>query len=273
MAAGGTAAVSLDNPAQFGRITAVVVNADASRAGFDSQAGDWTFTKDAQGVTLAVVAPGAPVVSTGPPSLVTDHAGFISGDVDPHLLDTTASFEYGLTTAYGSTTPAQAIPGSSVNSTRVTAPLADLKANTTYHYRLVATNSAGTTQGADMILTTARDVTKPVVSFVVKRQKLKTVRTRGFFYLGRCSERCLGSAQLRVTRALARKLRTSTLLGKSRIALDPKTQSVTLRIGVTKRAKKMLAKVKKGFTATVKISVADEAGNLVGVSRRVKLSR
>jgi hypothetical protein len=273
MPTGGTAVVSLDSPAQFGRITAVVVNADTSRAGFDPQAQDWIFTKDAPGVTLAVVAPGAPLVSTGPPSLVTDHAGSVSGDVDPHLLDTTWTFEYGLTTAYGSSTPAQPIAGSTVNATRVTAPLAGLKANTTYHYRLVASNSAGTTQGADMVVTTARDVTKPVVSFVVKRQKLKTVRTRGFFYLGRCSERCLGSAQLVVTRGLARRLGIPAVLGKSRIALDPKTQSITLRIGVTKRAKKKLAALRRGFTATVKIRVADESGNLVSLARRVKLSR
>jgi hypothetical protein len=155
----------------------------------------------------------------------------------------------------------------------VSVPIDGLKPNTTYHYRLNATNSAGTTQGADMTFTTARDVTKPIVSFVVKRQKIKTLRSRGLFYLGRCNERCLGSARLVVTRAVARKLSTSTVLGKGRITLDPKPQSVTLRVGMTSKTKKKLKRVKKNFKATLKIRVADEAGNLVTLSRRVTLTR
>lgn len=273
MPSGGTNAVSLDNPGQFGRITAVVVNADPSRSGFDPNAQDWIFTKDAPGVTLAVVAPGPPIATTGPPSLITDHGATVSGDVDPHLLDTTWNFEYGPTTAYGSTTPAQPVAGSTVNATRVTLPLTNLKANTTYHYRVVATNSAGTTPGADMVLTTAPDVTKPIVSFVVKRQRVKTLRSRGLFYLGRCSERCLGSAQLTVSRSVAKKLRTSTVLGKGKIALDPKPQSLTLRVGMTSKTKKRLKRVRRSFTARLRIRVADEAGNLVTLSRRVSLAR
>src|SRR3954468_3033292 len=38
MAAGGTGAVELDNPGRFGRITAVLVNSDPSKGGFDSTA-------------------------------------------------------------------------------------------------------------------------------------------------------------------------------------------------------------------------------------------
>jgi hypothetical protein len=273
MPTGGTAVVSLDNPAQFGRITAVVVNADPSQSGFDSNAQDWIFTKDASGVVLALAAPGPPLATTGTTASVSDHGAVVNGSVDPHLLDTIWTFEYGLTTGYGSSTAQQPVAGSTVGSTAVSAPLSGLKAHTTYHYRLVATNSAGVTPGADMTFTTAADVTKPVVAFQVKRQKIKTVRKRGLVYLGRCSERCLGSAQVTVTRGVARKLRTSTVLGKSRITLDPKQEMTTLRIGLTKKSKKKLAKVKKAFTVTVKVRVADESGNVVSVTRRVKLTR
>jgi hypothetical protein len=273
MPSGGTAVVSLDNPGQFGRITAVVVNSDPSRAGFDPNAQDWIFTKDATGVTLALAQPGPPIATTGTAGPVSDHGAIVNGSVDPQMLDTTWSFEYGPTAAYGSTTPAQAVAGSTTGGTNVSAPLADLKANTSYHYRLVATNSAGITNGADMTFTTARDVTKPVVSFIVKRQKIKTVRSRGFFYSGKCSERCLGSAQLTVSKALARKLGTSKVLGKARITLDPKPALSTLRIGVTARTKKKLGRVKKNIKAVVKISVADESGNVVTLSRKVTLSR
>jgi hypothetical protein len=63
------------------------------------------------------------------------------------------------------------------------------------------------------------------------------------------------------------------LLGKSRIRLDPKPESVTLRTGATARAKKQLKRVRKSFKATLKIRVADESGNAVSLSRRLTLSR
>ncbi|HEX6711809.1 MAG TPA: fibronectin type III domain-containing protein, partial [Thermoleophilaceae bacterium] len=273
MPSGGTGVVSLDNPGQFGRITAVVVNADPSQAGFSAQTQDWIFTKDATGVVLSLAQAGPPTVITGSASAIGDRVATVVGSVDPRLLDTTSSFEYGPTAAYGSSTAPQALAGSAVAPPEVSAQLTGLKPNTTYHYRLVATNSAGATPGADMTFTTLRDVTKPVVSFVVKRQKLRTVRTRGFFYQGLCSERCLGTAQLTVPRALARRLGIPTVLGKGRITLDPKPQTTTLRIVAATRAKKKLAKVTKTFTAIVKIRVADESGNAVTLQRRVKLSR
>jgi Family of unknown function (DUF6055) len=272
MPAGGTAVVSLSNPGQFGRITAVVVNADPSRAGFDPQADDWVFTRDASGVVVSLAQPGAPIATTGAPGTLADHSATVNGGVDPHLIDTNWTVEYGPTTAYGSATAPQALPGSTVGAAAVTASLGALKANRTYHYRLVATNSAGISRGADMTFTTARDVTKPVVSFTVKRQKIRTVRTRGLRYLGRCSERCLGNAQLTVSRSVARELGTAAVLGKSRIVLDPKSRSTTLRIRVTKRSKKRLADVRKPFAAVVKIRVADESRNAVTVRRPVKLT-
>jgi hypothetical protein len=273
MPSGGTAAVGLDNPAQFGRITAVVANADTTHGSFDAQAGDWIFTRDASGIVVSLAQPGLPIPVTGAASFVSDHGAFAGGSVDPHLLDTTWSVEYGTTSAYGSSTAPQPVVGSTVGSASVTAPLGQLKANTTYHYRLVATNSAGTERGADAIFTTARDVTKPVVAFKVKRQRIRTLRTRGLFYLGRCSERCLGTALVTVSRAVARKLGTSTVLGKSRITLDPRAQSVTLRVKMTRRTKKRLAGVRKSVKATLKIRVADESRNTVALSRRVTLTR
>ena len=270
---GGTDVVSLDNPTQFGRITAVVVNSDTSRSGFDPTAQDWVFTKDASGVTLKLAQPGPPVATTGAASGLADHSAVANGTLDPQLLDSSWHVEYGLTTAYGSATAPQTTPGTTVGSAIVSAPLPGLKANTIYHYRLVASNGVGSAQGADTTFTTARDVTKPVVSFKVKRQRIRTVRTRGLVYLGRCSERCLGTAQLTVSRSVARKLGLPLVLGKTRITLDPRTTSVTLRVRATGRAKKKLRRVAKSFKATLKIRVADESGNAVTVIRRVTLTR
>ena len=50
--AGGAGSIQLPNPASFGRITAVLVNADTDTTAF--QGGDWVFSADAQPFTAAV---------------------------------------------------------------------------------------------------------------------------------------------------------------------------------------------------------------------------
>lgn len=71
-----------------------------------------------------------------------------------------AQFEYGTSTAYGSTTSAQTITGV-VTPQAITAPLTGLKAKTTYHFRLVATSPDGTTDGPDHTFTTRAVPPKP----------------------------------------------------------------------------------------------------------------
>jgi hypothetical protein len=51
---GGRGTAVLQNPAQFARITAVIVNADPSYSGFAG--GDWTWTKDDAAIELSVTA-------------------------------------------------------------------------------------------------------------------------------------------------------------------------------------------------------------------------
>lgn len=97
----------------------------------------------------------APVVQSscaaGP---VSANGAHLSGIVNPEGLQTTAHFDYGLSTAYGSSTPDQALPGDDQDHT-VTANISGLAAHTTYHCRLVATNAIGTTLGADQTFTTS----------------------------------------------------------------------------------------------------------------------
>jgi hypothetical protein len=97
----------------------------------------------------------APAVSTGAPQSVTTTSATLTGNVNPEGQSTTYHFEYGLTTAYGTTTPSTDA-GSGTTSVPVTAPIASLTPNTTYHYRVVATNASGTNVGTDMTLTTAK---------------------------------------------------------------------------------------------------------------------
>jgi hypothetical protein len=101
----------------------------------------------------AVAAPSAPTATTGSPSHVAQSSATISGTVNPHGTDTHYHFEYGTTTSYGTnTTPANA--GAGTMDVAASASLAGLAAHTTYHYRIVATSSAGTATGADQTFTT-----------------------------------------------------------------------------------------------------------------------
>ena len=72
----------------------------------------------------------------------------LDGEVQPVGVETRYYFEYGTTTAYGSRTT-EASAGSGDEFVKVSAPLVDLAPGASYHYRLVATNSRGTTLGED----------------------------------------------------------------------------------------------------------------------------
>ncbi len=91
-----------------------------------------------------------PVVTTGSASSVTLSSVTLNGTVNPNGLPTTYIFEWGTTSSYGNLTAIQSA-GSGTTNVAATANLTDLAANTLHHYRLVATNSAGTTEGADTI--------------------------------------------------------------------------------------------------------------------------
>jgi hypothetical protein len=94
-----------------------------------------------------------PVVTTGAAGSVTQTGAMVNGTVNPERLGTSYHFEYGTSTAYGTSTPL-GDAGAGTADVPVNATLTGLAAGTTYHYRLVATNAGGTTPGADMTFAT-----------------------------------------------------------------------------------------------------------------------
>jgi phosphodiesterase/alkaline phosphatase D-like protein len=102
----------------------------------------------------AAAAATAPSATTGPVSSVGPTTATVTGTVDPNGTTTTWHVEYGTSTSYGSTTGPQSA-GAGTSVVPVSASLTGLKAGTTYHYRVVATSSAGAAGGADGILTTS----------------------------------------------------------------------------------------------------------------------
>jgi len=96
-----------------------------------------------------------PAVSTGAVANLTAQSVSLLGKIDPSGAQTTYLFQYGTTTLYGSATPV-ATAGGGGRTVNVIADLTGLASNTTYHYRLVARNRNGTTNGRDRSFKTRR---------------------------------------------------------------------------------------------------------------------
>jgi hypothetical protein len=97
----------------------------------------------------------APEATTESASSIKTTKATLNGTVNPNGSETTYQFEYGTTTAYGSKTPASPKSiGSGTSPVKVSEEIEGLKAETTYHFRVVATNAGGTTEGKDQTFTT-----------------------------------------------------------------------------------------------------------------------
>jgi uncharacterized delta-60 repeat protein len=140
LAVGGTVAFN-----RSGGINPCTVNSTSS-----------AFVARYVGYGPAPVAP-RPSVSTAAASAITEVSATVSGQVNPNGVASTYHFDYGTTTAYGSSTPTAKV-GSGTSLVGVSASLTGLHAGTTYHYRITATNSAGTNTGTDATFTTAPSV-------------------------------------------------------------------------------------------------------------------
>ena len=97
----------------------------------------------------------APTVVTQPATGVGITTAILNGTANPNGVSTTAQFQYGLTAGYGTTTPPQNLGSVSTDVAIGGGGLAPLTCNKVYHFRAVATNSIGTTNGADAMFTTA----------------------------------------------------------------------------------------------------------------------
>ncbi len=120
------------------------------------------ITTDYAGVTRgnppdigAYEFPLAPTVVTNPATNLTASSATLNGTVNANNLATTISFDYGLTTAYGTTVNAVPSTSAGVTSILVNAGLSGLPINTVYHFRVKAVNAIGTSYGADLTFSTA----------------------------------------------------------------------------------------------------------------------
>ncbi len=95
-----------------------------------------------------------PIATTLAVTNISTKEATLNGTINANDLNTTVSFEYGLTQTYGSTvsaSPAQVNGNTNINASSL---ISGLAVGTLYHYRVKAVNSLGSTDGNDLTFTT-----------------------------------------------------------------------------------------------------------------------
>ena len=105
------------------------------------------------GADKTFTTPAEPLVIATPQASLSASGAEMNFTINPNGIATTVYFQYGTTTAYGSTTALQSL-GSGKVAVNVFTLFSNLLPDTLYHYRLVITGSSGTFYGPDMTLTT-----------------------------------------------------------------------------------------------------------------------
>ncbi|HST56187.1 MAG TPA: hypothetical protein VLJ42_09905 [Solirubrobacteraceae bacterium] len=130
----------------FGFIVALAIN-DSSKMAY---LGD---TNNQAGARFAAFV--GPTVTTTTGSTIDPSSETLHGTINPQgIAGTTAHFEYGPDTNYGSLTP-DIDPGSGSAAVPVTDTASGLLPNSVYHFRVVGVNGSGTIFGSDSTFTTA----------------------------------------------------------------------------------------------------------------------
>ncbi|HXD55074.1 MAG TPA: hypothetical protein VN618_10010 [Solirubrobacteraceae bacterium] len=244
-----------------------------------------TEGKASEGSTLSfptLEAPSAPAAETLAATGIGQTAATLKGLVNPHGEATSCRFEYGTTTAYGTTVACPTAPGAGRSSVEESAPLSGLLAGTAYHFRIVAENGKGKTPGADKELRTApaseppHEEPKPQEKHEVLPAKLVspevkaagaavTVAAGGSFSLKlscpASAASCAGTVTIKTLSAVAARSARAAKAKKAILTLATgrftitggKLAAVTLHLSA--KAKKLLAKMhtlraKATFAAT-----------------------
>ncbi len=197
-----------------------------------------------------VPAPGA---ATGAATAVSDRTATLTGTVSPKGAPTAYRFEYGTTTAYGSTT-AQVDAGSGTNVVAATTAVAGLKPGTTYHFRLVASNQAGTATAGDQTFHTAAAGSGPNLpgeAFAGVRLVSTRLALAGRFITVRLScpaatpGGCTGRTRLTARhRRSGSRAAVSVTLGHASFSIQP-GRTAKVRVRVTRGGRRLFAHARR----------------------------
>jgi phospholipase C len=137
-------------------------------SGLGSLQSDFNFEQEPRGPVLLPTTPGAgaaspapgapapPALETAAPAPIGPTSATLQGTVDPDgTLVGSCRFEYGTTSSYGSSAPCATAPGEGTAPVAESSEVEGLAPDTTYHFRIVAANAAGSQTGPDLTFTTA----------------------------------------------------------------------------------------------------------------------
>jgi hypothetical protein len=236
---------------------------------------------------------GAPVVATGAASTVTQTTATLNATVNPAgeaLSD--CRFEYGPTSAYGASVPCSTLPSPGAAPVAVSATITGFASNSTYYYRVRASNAIATAHGDGARLTTLalllapsplgsgtlQVLSTPIVSRLVPNVKLRQtslVAGRGGTVTVKLScpaaeRRCVGRLILRahitVLSGAGRPSGKTVTLATSTFSLSG-GQRASLHLHLSAEALRLLLR-SNPLHAQVTITAQDSSG----VSYRTKVS-
>lgn len=220
----------------------------------------------------------AAAATTGAPSDIATTSATLNGTVEPGGAPTNYYFQYGTTAAYGSST-APSDGGSSQGVVPASTTLTDLSPGTTYHYRLVASNSGGIRQGGDRIFTTsaagAPSAAPPAPENPPEFAGVKLASTRlalrGRFITVKLScpaatvGRCTGATRLSTRRRRTSSSAAATVsLGRARFSIAAGTRA-RVRMRVSRAGRRLFARTSRlrGRAATAAHSATGQSKTTV----------
>jgi hypothetical protein len=199
-----------------------------------------------------------PAAATLPATGVGTREATLHGAVNPNTQATGYRFDYGETTAYGGLTPVAAA-GSGDAARGVFQRVTGLKPNTTYHFRVRATNTSGTALGVDRTFKT-RPARPRKANLAGVKKTIRVKRNRRFRISFRAGRGLKGTARFRgARRTLARKSFKVPRSGRVRL---------TLRLS---RKNFRLLKRRRSIKTKLTVTLRNTAGLTSKASKRVTL--
>ncbi|HEY1833523.1 MAG TPA: choice-of-anchor Q domain-containing protein [Solirubrobacteraceae bacterium] len=216
-----------------------------------------------------------PTIGAASAAQIAKASASVGAAITPNDRATTWDVQFGPTSAYGSTTPIQALPAG-LAAVDVSASLSGLPAHTTIHYRLVATSADGTAVGPDTTFTTAGFTGLQIAkrTFTAsKKGRVAVTLTCPASALRTCSGTLTMSVKV-ISKARHKKPKTTTvtLAHVSFKIASGAHKTLQLLLGSKARAR-LRAAGKKGLTIKLSASAKDASGERASTTLASKLKR